>query len=129
MKEKITPLREKSEGLLQILMGLLDDKQAEKVVVLDLNGKSAMADYMIVAEGKSSRQLVAVAHHIQETLKTQGILVSIEGLRQCDWVLIDAGDIIVHLFHPEARSYYDLEGIWTVRGEGSEKRPPSISLS
>ena len=91
----------------------LDDDKAQKVVVIDLKGKTAIADYMIVASGTSQRQVSTMAEHLREKLKSLGIKsVSVEGMSQGDWVLIDGGDVIVHLFRPEIREFYDLERLW-----------------
>ena len=91
----------------------LDDDKAQKVVVIDLKGKTAIADYMIVASGTSQRQVSTMAEHLREKLKSIGIKsVSVEGMSHGDWVLIDGGDVIVHLFRPEIREFYDLEKLW-----------------
>ena len=91
----------------------LDDDKAQKVVVIDLKGKTAIADYMIVASGTSQRQVSTMAQHLRVRLKSLGIKsVSVEGISQGDWVLIDGGDVIVHLFRPEIREFYDLEKLW-----------------
>ena len=91
----------------------LDDDKAQDVVVIDLNGKTSMGDYMVIATGTSQRQVGAMANHLQENLKASGVKgVVAEGADQCDWVLLDAGDIIVHLFRPEVRSFYNLEKVW-----------------
>lgn len=106
------PLSASSESLLQTVTTLLEDKKIDKIIVIDLITKSTIADYMIIAEGTSSRQLVAAAEHVREQLKSQGIVVAMEGVGQSDWVLIDAGNVIVHLFRPETRGHYDLEKMW-----------------
>ncbi|MBL4739776.1 MAG: ribosome silencing factor [Sneathiella sp.] len=91
---------------------LLDDK-AEDVVSIDLSGKTSFADYMIIANGRSSRQVGAMADHLKERIKDEGFGVAkIEGKANGDWVLVDAGDIIIHLFRPEVREFYNLEKIW-----------------
>lgn len=91
----------------------LDDDKADDVVVIDLAGKTTIADYMIVASGSSTRHIGAMAEHLTERLKARlGQPVAVEGVRQSDWVLIDAGDIVVHLFRPEVRSFYSLERLW-----------------
>jgi len=101
----------------------LDDDKAQDVVVIDLNGKTSMGDYMVIASGTSQRQVGAMADHLQENLKAKGVSgIKTEGAAHCDWVLIDAGDIIIHLFRPEVRSFYDLEKFWSVppqTGDGS----------
>ncbi|MGH7002042.1 MAG: ribosome silencing factor, partial [Stellaceae bacterium] len=86
---------------------------AEDLVVIDLQGKSSIADYMLIATGRSQRQVVSLAERLLATLKDHGHgRASAEGLSHGDWVLIDAGDVIVHLFRPEVRSYYNLEKMW-----------------
>ncbi|HEY0838008.1 MAG TPA: ribosome silencing factor [Azospirillum sp.] len=91
----------------------LDDDQADDIVVIDLAGKTSIADYMIVASGRNTRHIGSMAEHLREKLKTSGIGgVEIEGMPQCDWVLIDGGDVIVHLFRPEVRTFYNLEKMW-----------------
>ena len=91
----------------------LDDDKAQKVVVIDLKGKTAIADYMIIASGTSQRQVSTMAEHLRVRLKSLGIKsVSVEGISQGDWVLIDGGDVIVHLFRLEIREFYDLEKLW-----------------
>ena len=91
----------------------LDDDKAENIVVADLSGKTAIADYLVIASGTSQRHVGAMADHIQRRMKGMGLKsIAVEGLKQCDWVLIDAGDIIVHLFRPEVRAFYNLEKIW-----------------
>jgi len=91
----------------------LDDDQADNVVSIDLIGKTSIADYMIVASGRNTRHIATMAEKLRDRLKTVGIGdVEIEGQAQCDWVLIDAGDVIVHLFRPEVRSFYNIEKMW-----------------
>ena len=91
----------------------LDDDKAQKVVVIDLKGKTAIADYMVVASGTSQRQVSTMAEHLRKKLKSLGVKnVAVEGMSQGDWVLIDGGDVIVHLFRPEIREFYELEKLW-----------------
>lgn len=91
----------------------LDDDKAEDVVVIDLHGKTSIADYMVIASGRSHRHVGAIAEHLLETLKRKAKQpATAEGLRQCDWVLVDAGDVIVHVFRPEVRAFYNLEKMW-----------------
>ncbi|PPR63361.1 MAG: Ribosomal silencing factor RsfS [Alphaproteobacteria bacterium MarineAlpha4_Bin2] len=92
---------------------MLDDDKAIDIVDIDLAGKSTIADAMVVASGTSVRQVGAMADHIREKLKASGLKgISIEGAENCDWVLIDAGDVIVHLFRPEVRDFYRIEKLW-----------------
>ena len=93
----------------------MDDDKAEDIISIDLAGKSSIADYMVIATGRSSRQLNAMAQHLDEKLTKLGVKkVSIEGLTQGEWVLLDGGDVVVHLFKPEIRSFYNLEKMWGV---------------
>lgn len=101
------------DGLVELASRSLDDSKAEDLVVIDLEGKSSISDYMIIASGRSTRQVAAMAEHLIEKLKSVGVKgISVEGMSQGDWVLIDAGDIIVHLFRPEVRDFYGLEKMW-----------------
>ena len=101
--------------MLSLVTDVLDDAKAEDVVVVGLAGKSTLGDYMVIATGRSNRQVAAMADQIVKRLKEVGIKgVRPEGLRQRDWVLIDAGDVIVHLFRPEVRAFYNIEKIWSV---------------
>ena len=103
-----------SSDLLKLVETSLDDDKAEDVVVIDLAGKTEIADFMVIANGGSSRQVGAMAIHLQKKMKASGLQgLKAEGLPHCDWVLIDAGDVIVHLFRPEVRDFYNLEKIWT----------------
>ncbi len=91
----------------------LDDAKAEQVVTMDLSGKSTIADTMIVATGRSNRHVNAIADQVVDELSKHGMKnIRIEGVPQCDWVLVDAGDVIVHVFRPEVRSFYNLEKLW-----------------
>ena len=102
-----------ADQILKLITTSLDDDKAENILTIPLQGKSAMADYMVVASGTSSRQVAAMAEHIEFKLKQNKIaILGLEGLRQADWVLIDANDVIVHLFRPEVREFYGLERMW-----------------
>lgn len=91
----------------------MDDDQAEDIVTIDLAGKTSMADFMVVASGRSTRQVGSMAQHLMEKLKVSEFKKPrIEGMPQANWVLIDAGDVIVHLFRPEVRAFYNLEKMW-----------------
>ncbi|MDX2028796.1 MAG: ribosome silencing factor [Alphaproteobacteria bacterium] len=117
-KPSPAPARKKGpRGLPEILrdtaLKILDDRQAEDIVTVDLTARSSLADYLIVASGRASRQVAAIAHYLREAFTKHGVRqIRIEGLPQGNWVLVDAGDVVVHLFRPEVRRYYDLEGIW-----------------
>ncbi|MCW2337166.1 ribosome-associated protein [Sphingobium sp. B2D3A] len=102
-----------SDRLLAIVLESLDDDQAQEVVSIPLAGKSSIADHIVIASGRSSRQVAAIAQKLAERIKqTMGRNVRIEGLPVADWVLIDAGDVVVHVFRPEVRSFYNLERMW-----------------
>ena len=103
------------DALLDLVKTSLDDDKAEDLVVIDLAGKSTIGDFMVVATGRSQRQVAAMADHLVVKLKQSGIKdAAIEGKTQGDWVLIDAGDVIVHLFRPEVREFYGIEKMWMV---------------
>ena len=101
-----------AEALHQLVLTSLDDDQAQEVVTIPLAGKSSIADHMVVASGRSSRQVAAMAQKLAERIKHAGRSARIEGLPSADWVLIDAEDVIIHLFRPEVRSFYNLERRW-----------------
>jgi ribosome-associated protein len=101
-------------ALLATVQSSLADAKAEDIVAVDLGGKSPIADHMVIASGRSNRHVSAVADKLLQTLKAQASgPIRIEGLAQADWVLIDAGDVIVHIFRPEVRSFYNLEKLWS----------------
>jgi ribosome-associated protein len=102
-----------SDRLHQLVLKSLDDDQAVETVTIPLAGKSSIADHMVIASGRSTRQVASMATKLAERIKSEmGRTVRIEGLPTADWVLIDAGDVIVHLFRPEVRSFYNLERMW-----------------
>ena len=107
------PLADSVDALHQMILSSLDDDQAVETVSIPLAGKSSIADHMIIASGRSTRQVASMAIKLAEKIKAEtGRRVRIEGLPTADWVLLDAGDIIVHLFRPEVRSFYNLERMW-----------------
>jgi ribosome-associated protein len=109
----VSKSRPDAEETLKIVLGRLDDMKAEDTVTIDLRGKSSIADYMIVTTGRANRHVGAIAENVVKELGTAGMKgVHVEGLPNCDWVLIDTGDIIVHVFRPEVRSFYGLEKMW-----------------
>jgi ribosome silencing factor RsfS/YbeB/iojap len=110
-RRRVQPAASPSPELLTTILASLEDGKAVDVVTIDLAGKTLIADYMVVASGHSARQVAALAEHLVEALPKKR-RVSIEGKAQGDWVLIDAGDVIVHLFRPEIRAYYNLEKMW-----------------
>ena len=100
--------------LVQTVQGCLNDAKAEDIVCIDLNGKTALADTMIIATGRSNTHVGAMAERVIKALKELGVAVPrVEGLANCDWVLVDAGDAVVHLFRPEVRAFYNLEKMWS----------------
>jgi ribosome-associated protein len=102
-----------------LILSRLDDDKAQDVVFIDLKGKSPVADGLIVASGRSQRHVGAMADHLLRSLKDAGYgKCRVEGMPNADWVLIDAGDVIVHLFRPEVRSFYNIEKIWSVETGG-----------
>ena len=102
------------EALHALVMTSLDDDQAVETVSIPLAGKSSIADYMVVASGRSTRQVASMANKLAEKIKAEfGRSPRVEGLPTADWVLIDAGDVIVHLFRPEVRTFYNLERMWS----------------
>ena len=106
-------------SLHELVMHSLDDDQAMEIVSIPLEGKSSIADYMVIASGRSTRQVAAMAQKLAERVKQGGYgRVRIEGLPAADWVLVDAGDIVVHLFRPEVRSFYNLERMWAFGDQG-----------
>ncbi|MBN8649726.1 MAG: ribosome silencing factor [Caulobacterales bacterium] len=105
--------KELSAKLRDIILKSLDEDQADDVLAIDLEGKSSIADFMIIASGRNARHVVAIADHILSKLKDEGLgKIKVEGITNGDWVLLDAGDIIIHLFKPEVREFYALERIW-----------------
>jgi ribosome-associated protein len=108
------PTAPDAEETLKLILSRLDDMKAEETVTIDLRGKSAFSDYMIVTSGRANRHVGAIAENVAKGLKETGIKsIHVEGLPNCDWVLIDSGDVIVHVFRPEVREFYNLERMWT----------------
>jgi ribosome-associated protein len=120
-----------SSELLKLMLAALDDNKAEDVVTIPLAGKSSVADHLIVATGRSTRQVATMAQHLRDQIKATGRKApAVEGLQQADWVLVDAGDIVAHLFRPEIRALYNLEKMWTadltpnnVEGQAKKRKP------
>ncbi len=103
-----------AEDLLKTAMTCLDDNKAEDIVSIDLAGKSGIADYIVIANGRSQRQVAALTEYVVKEFKKAGHRdLIVQGLEQADWVLIDANDIIVHIFRPEVRSFYNLDKMWS----------------
>ena len=103
-----------ADETLTLILSRLDDMKAEETVTIDLRGKSSITDYMVVTTGRVNRHVGAIAENVAKGLKEIGIEAPhIEGLANSDWVLIDSGDVIVHVFRPEVREFYNLEKMWT----------------
>lgn len=120
------PVSQRSDApeTLRLILACLDDMKAEDTVTIDLIGKSSIADAMVVTSGRSNRHVISIAEKAIEDLHKAGMKnLRVEGKRNGDWVLIDAGDVIVHVFRPEVRAFYDLEKMWA--GSGARRQKPS----
>jgi ribosome-associated protein len=119
MAARLAPSRRPAgipERMRDAALKVLEDRQAEDVVTFDLAGRSSVADYLIIASGRAARQIAAIAHYLREAFVAHGARQPrVEGLPEANWVLVDGGDVIVHLFRPEVRRYYQLEEIWMGR--------------
>lgn len=125
---KAAPKDVTSEELLALILTSLESDKAEDVVQIDLRGKSSIGDYMVICSGRSTRQVVAIAEKLTDKLKQElGRLSKIEGKDSGDWVLIDTGDIIVHVFRPEVREFYQLEKMWLPPAEAAAAAAASSS--
>jgi len=108
------PFGARPNRLLKVVLDTLDAAKAEGVAVIDLRGKTSIGEQMVIASGRSQRHVGAVADQLIKKLKDEGFgRARVEGMPQCDWVLIDAGDVIVHIFRPEVREFYNLEKMWS----------------
>ena len=115
--------RPDTQETVRLILDRLEDMKAEDTVTIDLTGKTAFTDAMVVTSGRSNRHVGAVADRVLEGLKKAGIKnAHVEGMPHCDWVLIDAGDVIVHVFRPEVRAFYDLEKMWAGAGTPGKKK-------
>ncbi|HEX2654472.1 MAG TPA: ribosome silencing factor [Xanthobacteraceae bacterium] len=111
--EPVSKARPNADETLQLVLACLDNGKAEDTITLDLRGKTSIGDYMVVTSGRSNRHVAAVAEHVMEDLAKAGLRgLRVEGMPHCDWVLIDAGDVVVHVFRPEVRAFYNLEKMW-----------------
>ena len=123
MTEQATPQDAEPGSLHELVLQQLDDDQAQEMVSIPLAGKSSIADHMIIASGRSTRQVAAMANKLAEKIKQSGkAMPRVEGLPAADWVLIDAGDVVVHLFRPEVRSFYNLERMWGFGEDGQTRQ-------
>lgn len=112
-----------AEETLNLILSRLDDMKAEETITIDLRGKSSIADYMVVTTGRVNRHVAAIAENVSKGLGEKGIKnIHVEGLQNADWVLMDCGDVIVHVFRPEVREFYNLEKMW--KGHDPEKWNP-----
>src|SRR6267154_6548297 len=110
---KVSKVRPDAKETLRLVLARIDDMKAEDTVTIDLTGKTTIADAMVVTSGRSNRQVGAIADHLLDDLAKAGVPdVRVEGMPHCDWVLIDAGDVIVYVFRPEVRTFYNLENMW-----------------
>lgn len=108
-----------SEIVRDLVVASIDQDKGDAIRIIDLRGRSSIADYLVIASGNSNRHVVSMAEHLIEKIKAAGVVVRSEGMIQGDWVLLDGGDVIVHLFRPEIRTFYNLEKMW-----GVEPPPP-----
>ncbi len=116
--------------ILKAIVESLEDSKAEEIVSIDIAGRSSLADAMIIASGRSHRHVGAIADHLDKKLREIGVSqLRVEGLPHCDWVLVDAGDAMVHLFRPEVRSFYNLEKIWQVETPPVKAAPKPVTHS
>jgi len=102
------------EAATHVVLTSLEDDKAEEIISIDIRGRSSFADMLVIASGRSARHVGALAEHVQQKLKEAGVKdVRVEGMPQADWVLVDAGDVVIHLFRPEVRAFYNIEKIWS----------------
>jgi ribosome-associated protein len=117
----VSRTRPDAEETLRLVLASLDDIKAEDILTIDLRGKTSIGDFMVVASGRSQRHVGSVADRVNQDLHKAGVTTRVEGMPHCDWVLIDASDVIVHVFRPEVRAFYNLEKMWT-QGTAAAKR-------
>ena len=117
-RQKLSP--PEIDRLVEATVASLEDDKAEDIVTIDLRGRSEMGDFMVIASGRSTRQVAAIAEKLADRLKQEhGVLSKMEGRETADWVLIDTGDVIVHVFRPEVRDFYQLEKMWLPTGSAT----------
>lgn len=110
--EPVSAMRLDAEEILELILASLNDMKAEDILTIDLREKSTIGDYMVMSSGRSQRHVGSVADRLVEDLHKVGVAARVEGVPHCDWVLIDAGNVIVHVFRPEVRAFYNLERMW-----------------
>jgi ribosome-associated protein len=115
----------KTNEIVELVTSLLDEKKADLITTIDLNGQGAIVDYMIIASGTSNRHVNALADFVAGELKLRGVRTETEGTPLCDWVLLDIGDILVHLFRPDVREFYNLEKMWGDKSPRPSSAKPS----
>ena len=124
----VSKARPDADETLRIVLSRLDDMKAEDTTIIDLRAESAIADSMVVTSGRSNRHVGAMADRVLEGLREAGLTgVRVEGMPHCDWVLIDAGDVIIHVFRPEVRAFYNLEKMWA-RGRAAPHQASCHSI-
>ena len=112
--EPVSLVRPDATEVLELVLAQLDDAKAEDTTTIDLTGKTTIGDFMVVTSGRSNRQVGAIADRLLKALAEAGVPgVRVEGMPHCDWVLVDAGDVIIHVFRPEVRAFYNLEKMWS----------------
>ena len=122
--ERVSKVRPDAEETLRLVLASIDDMKAEDTVTIDLTGKTSIADAMVVTSGRSNRHVTSIADSAVEGLHKAGLKgIRVEGKKNGDWVLIDAGDVIIHVFRPEVRAFYDLEKMWA--GAGARRQKPA----
>ena len=122
--ERVSKVRPDAEETLRLVLASIDAMKAEDTVTIDLTGKTSIADSMVVTSGRSNRQVGAIADRVLDDLRKAGVKdLRVEGMPHCDWVLIDAGDVVLHVFRPEVRAFYDLEKMWA--GSGARRQKPA----
>ena len=113
MKSQFQPVEQSQPQMIDVVLKSLEDAKAEETVAIDITGKSSLSDHMVVTSGRSNRHVGAVADQLVKALREAGFdKPRIEGLPHCDWVLVDGGDVIVHIFRPEVREFYNIEKMW-----------------
>jgi ribosome-associated protein len=114
LRPKVQPIQQTQPQMIDVVLKSLEDAKAEETVAIDVTGKSSLSDHMVVTTGRSNRHVGAVADQLVRALREAGFgKPRVEGLPHCDWVLVDGGDVIVHIFRPEVREFYNIEKMWS----------------